>query len=530
MAAAALAVCACLCWACASARLLRPGLGSDPWSSEVGCALPFLVRHLLPASADGGERGAEPGRLYVVGDSPWLGAVLTRLPTVATVTILPAPAETTPTEWPDGHVLLGMSEPAALILVVGHTPARLAAAASRYHLPTATRKVFWTSGRGSAGLTATEKTVIERGLPLVFTGRDWLAVTAAGATRLYAVGAPLLGLLKPVLTEADRWLDAEGRWQLGAPVFSPPCSRWPRARPAERMSLLLLQLTDDTDDDPYLWWSHVALKVVREVERVSRLQLQRLLVRESDWETVNSGLSECRVALLAYPRPIPIFMGRTVVAFPRKVYSLIVVVPKGMGGLRRAGVFAVLTAVLENVVWMSLAASSLVVLAALVCTARRLSQDAVTLAACQVLAPLLGQPLRSVLGPGSAARRAVLAFWLLACLVVVAACQGLLLEQLTATSKPDDIDSLDQLETSGLGVTVLTDLREFVCEILPVRMHDRITVVDVQELTAVLRRVTWQRDAALLVSDEVLPAVGPLLREPAQVSAEGRDWSRLGKH
>ncbi|KAE8741016.1 Ionotropic receptor 114 [Frankliniella occidentalis] len=123
-----------------------------------------------------------------------------------------------------------------------------------------------------------------------------------------------------------------------------------------------------------------------------------------------------------------------------------VVVPAG-AGLRLDPLRAV-TAEFSAELWIATALALLFMTAAIAVawtTVGRPPVAALAAASLQTLAPLLAQS-----PPGRTAHRPLSAVWLLMSVVIAAAYQGLLLRELT--SAPPEINTLEQLEQSGLDV------------------------------------------------------------------------------
>ncbi|KAK3917382.1 putative glutamate receptor [Frankliniella fusca] len=179
-----------------------------------------------------------------------------------------------------------------------------------------------------------------------------------------------------------------------------------------------------------------------------------------------------------------------------------VLVPAGRGPrpLPLAAVTAEFSAELWAGTALALAAVSLALAAAWWCSGRGALAAALQAGALHAVAPLLAQA-----PPGATAHRPLYAVWLLASVVLAAAYQGLLLSELTRP--PADIDSLEQLERSGLDVLLAHDLDRFATDFTSPALRPRVHRVESHEVAGALQRVAERQDAALIVRRTLLLSV-----------------------
>ncbi|KAE8751695.1 Ionotropic receptor 123, partial [Frankliniella occidentalis] len=191
-----------------------------------------------------------------------------------------------------------------------------------------------------------------------------------------------------------------------------------------------------------------------------------------------------------------------------------VLVPIGLGP--RASLLQAVTDEFSAGLWWATVGAVLAVAVATalaaVASLGRAPLVAAALAPLEALAPLLGQPPPG----GRPAYRPLSAVWLLMSVVLAAAYQGLLLGELTAP--PGEIDSLEQLEQSGLEVRVSDDLYTEVSALLSPELQSRVSLVAGPDLPAAVWSVADMRNSALVIQNDItsLIAMGPLLRADAK--------------
>ncbi|KAE8751710.1 Ionotropic receptor 120 [Frankliniella occidentalis] len=163
-------------------------------------------------------------------------------------------------------------------------------------------------------------------------------------------------------------------------------------------------------------------------------------------EKIPRVLESCGVALCFTRIAVPVIDVPHIRFAGLRIRPTIAIVPAG-AGLRLLPLRAV-TAEFSAELWVATALALLFMTAALAVawtTLGRPPLPALAAASLQTLAPLLAQSQ-----PGRTAHLPLSAVWLLTSVVLVAAYQGLLLRELT--SPPPEINSLEQLEQSGLDI------------------------------------------------------------------------------
>ncbi|KAE8746161.1 Ionotropic receptor 211, partial [Frankliniella occidentalis] len=102
------------------------------------------------------------------------------------------------------------------------------------------------------------------------------------------------------------------------------------------------------------------------------------------------------------------------------------------------------------------------------------------------------------------AHRPLSAVWLLMSVVLAAAYQGLLLRELT--SPPGEINSLEQLEQSGLDVVILKDLREPANDFLPTSITSRARYIPWFHLHNTIENISEGHHSALICYWDMMTA------------------------
>ncbi|KAE8746430.1 Ionotropic receptor 158, partial [Frankliniella occidentalis] len=324
-----------------------------------------------------------------------------------------------------------------------------------------------------------------------------LAITAPnGSTALYSVAQQDCD--RPRLVKVDQWSTSRQSWRQRdalLALFGPFCSEW--QPPAANKSTNVFKLSADgrkslsaelcaiyqrkTSGLPW----NVNVSSSTKLGSPSYTKVTLALWR---------ALGECRLSG-AYLEDgvVGHFDFRQVgIMTEKKMYPVTVYVPAGLG-LAVNPLEAVLVE-FSPAVWLGTAMAALCTAAALACTLHRGRGAALLLA----LAPLLGQAPGTP-PPAGKALRPLLGVWLLVCVVLVAAYQGLLLGQLFTARPRGEINSLRALEDSGLPVFVtwnVVGLVDTVSDLLTDNLRDnfRITI----EIKQTLQHVALQRNCALI--------------------------------
>ncbi|KAE8746734.1 Ionotropic receptor 159 [Frankliniella occidentalis] len=281
-----------------------------------------------------------------------------------------------------------------------------------------------------------------------------MAVTAPnGSTTLYSVAQQDCGKNAPTLLKVDQWSTSRQSWQQTDAIFAlfkPFCSEW--QSPPANNSVIVFKLSTDGEESPFSRLFDIFVRNDRSLPRNLNLSSYASFNSNSfSFETMNFEVGrareQCRLSV-AYIEDgvVGRFDSRTVsIMTERKMYPVTVYVPAGLGpAVNPLG--AVLVE-FSPAVWLGTALATLSTAAALACTLRRDRGAALLLA----LAPLLGQAPGTP-PPAGRALRPLLGVWLLVCVVLVAAYQGLLLGELSTERPRGEINSLRDLEASGLPV------------------------------------------------------------------------------
>ncbi|KAE8743022.1 Ionotropic receptor 147 [Frankliniella occidentalis] len=388
------------------------------------------------------------------------------------------------------HVLVVVADgPEALTL----STVTMTQSLARFH-----RALFWTTVATSVLEVVANKTF----LGCVTQWRSCnaqtvLALTAAdGTTALYALvpdgcPAPAEGEV-PSATELDRWAPEERRWLSGASPFSKFCDSWLPPAPDEPFTLYVLgwggarehfdRLSDDLKR-----YNSLDMRITKTIVSLYDDRLQEVVAR----------MKQCRLdGFVVRLNLQPLSSDEMTCFFDATPDPIVVIVPAGLGPAVNP-----LDAVLVEfspAVWLGTALAALSTAAALACTLRRDRGAALLLA----LTPLLAQaPERPP--PASRALRPLLGVWLLVCVVLVAAYQGLLLGNLSTARAYSEIDSLRDLEDSGLPVHVSWPFVGLLPENVRRRIVARRSMENPTDFIA--NRVVSARDCAIIVGlDEEL--------------------------
>ncbi|KAK3919424.1 Glutamate receptor U1 [Frankliniella fusca] len=180
------------------------------------------------------------------------------------------------------------------------------------------------------------------------------------------------------------------------------------------------------------------------------------------------------------------------------IRGTMVVVPSGITRVPQP--LRAVTAEFSWQMWAATAAGLLAVILAMagawVCRGRA-PLPAMAAAALEATAPLLAQP-----PPARPAHRPLTAVWLLMSVVIAAAYQGLLLRELTAPAL--EINSLEDLERSGLDVHVSSVLQPFEDSLLTPALRDRARYFKSGQVSSLLPHVSEGRNAAIVLTSNTI--------------------------
>ncbi|KAE8749557.1 Ionotropic receptor 150 [Frankliniella occidentalis] len=364
------------------------------------------------------------------------------------------------------------------------------------------RALFWTT---AVATSAQEVVANKTFLGGITQWRDCnaqtvLALTAAdGTTTLYALVPPdcsVAGEVVPPVTELNRCAPGEQRWLSGASPFSKFCDHWVPTENRDHFTLFVIgqwgggNKLYDLLSQNIRRYNKFREKVLETVVNLDNRQLQVVL----------SKIKQCRLdGFLVLYQVEPPSSDDLTCFYDSMGTPVVVVVPAGLGPAVNP-----LDAVLVEfspAVWLGTALAALSTAAALACTLRRDRGAALLLA----LAPLLGQAPDTP-PPAGRALRPLLGVWLLVCIVLVAAYQGLLLGQLSTTRTHSEINNWRDLEDSGLHVHASWPVLNQLDGVLPENVRRRLIVHRfVSPMHFIPNQVVLGRNCALIVDmDEAL--------------------------
>ncbi|KAE8748232.1 Ionotropic receptor 133 [Frankliniella occidentalis] len=432
--------------------------------------------------------------VLVLGSAHGLGAFLGELPAETPRSLLSSTNVSSRT-------FCALQSTPSVALIAEDSWAQLAATVAGFEesqFPTHSPMLLWTWAEHDRGALG----VLLRGVvsvPRLIVREIALAVSDrhGGGTVLFSLTTSTK--LQVDVTEIDRWSPTDGRWLRRASPFTTLCSTWSgdRAPPAPSPSpqvVVAIRPHHDVAVEAYkdfvVTMANALGKSVR-VEWVAGVDAVLDIVDRTRACSLPAAFSFIRAF------PILAHMPPEVRYASFAIMSVQVVVP---AGLDRTPFLQAVTDEFSVELWCATVVTVLAVVAATalvtrVTLGRRLA-SALSDALLQTLAPLLAQA-----APGRTAHRPLSAVWLLMSVVLAAAYQGLLLRELTAP--PGEINSLEQLEQSGLDVRVTGDLYTISKVYLPNALRARMTYVDVMGLDAVLRDVADRRNSALVIQGDM---------------------------
>ncbi|KAK3923653.1 Glutamate receptor 2 [Frankliniella fusca] len=346
--------------------------------------------------------------------------------------------------------------------------------------------------------------------PLMMCGRDvGVAVTTpSGSTGLYYLDSSRCltnNRASGAFKLADRWLPTEQRWQHGGCIFkviTSFCRGWRPAVPPEPLLLFHMPFREKS-------WGSAVLKMLRMCVRkelwrttITTVNVTPGAIYESMRHFLKEKIKTCRLDALTWNVGGLLRFDATEVEIltENKWYPIVVVVPAGLGAV--VNPLSSITLEFSPAVWLGTALAALGTVAALACTLRRDRGAALLLA----LAPLLAQPPPPppphppppAAGP---ALRPLLAVWLLVCVVLAAAYQGLLLGMLSSARPRGEIDSLEALADSALRVDVSAQLPNL--DRIYGKNISRILNGDIITITSrTLHDIATHRNCAIITIDD----------------------------
>ncbi|XP_034230790.1 uncharacterized protein LOC117639335 isoform X2 [Thrips palmi] len=464
--------------------------GATESVEEVRCALSIVSQHL-------NNSRPSAGRLHIVGNSGRLGPFLLRLPPV-TVTLLSDNASM----WPPPDLLYRDMEAARHLVMILADDFEDLLALSKYQdlIPTYSRALLWTFSSGPPSTGNLSR--------LATTWSCLLQVRVAvscgdGVTRLYALSTKCGQ--EVTVDPLNEW--SNGEWQRGTAVFSPHCWRWMPPDDGQRLQVFWPAFI--SDPAALAIWDAPVENVLREVERAARLRFERVRVDAFGTVEALKNLFDCRLDALAASMTINVEQRPGMVDFPLRLYTVIIVVPAGLG--RHRSPFNGITGEFSTELWCATGTAACSVAMGFYCLMHsQFSKRTSSSAALLALAPLVQQPLPSKTTVRQL-QRPLLGSWLAVCLVLSAAYQGQLLSDLSVARSVDEIDNLEDLVHSNLSIIVRPESYGSVKNLLPLHVHDRVVFDMHSPVAALIPPVAEWRNCALVLGEEALPVIRPWL-------------------
>ncbi|KAE8743712.1 Ionotropic receptor 130 [Frankliniella occidentalis] len=301
------------------------------------------------------------------------------------------------------------------------------------------------------------------------------------------------------LTPIDQWVPTVRRWQRRDSPFLKFCSAWRSHHQAggDRANFKLLSVLPD----PILEHPRDYIDLVNTLTHSLGQTIDVEWMREENDEALDElrrRTFSCTLDALVTYRFSP-----TRSNWPELrnvdpiLISMQVVVP---AGLQRVTHLQALTVEFSAELWWATVVAVVAVTMATVLAARLALglplATAWTAAPLQALAPLLAQA-----PPGRTAHRPLSTVWLLMSVVLAAAYQGLLLRELTAP--PGEINSLEQLEQSGLDVRMSAEWYEYGQYFLSDKLRRRITHFSPVGLHTTVQEMAQYRNTALVMQNDM---------------------------
>ncbi|KAE8746759.1 Ionotropic receptor 162 [Frankliniella occidentalis] len=437
---------------------------------------------------------AQTSTLLILGQVNWTGAFLRGLSSETSRVLLPD--ERAENDQYLDNFGVGNN---CTALVVADEPAEPYSWMERkFRLINGCRYLFWVTTKKDKQLAPPKDLSIA--LCVKPTG---LAVTTRnGSTTLFSVVQQSHIKGSPILLEVDRWSPSDERWeQTGAllRVFGSFCSSW--RPPAAGESLTVYEITKDEKTPLPEYFKTLRAKIM-DLPWTLNTKSTPLLIDNylsdivvESWQKID----HCQLSLIfAEYDALGVNLRKVSVMAEKGTFEISAFVPAGFGPAVNP-----LDAVLVEfspAVWLGTALAALCIAAALACTLRRDRGAALLLA----LAPLLGQAPGTP-PPAGRALRPLLGVWLLVCVVLVAAYQGLLLGKLYTARAHTEVNSLLSLKKTGLPIYVTWGshnvlAKEFYTE--PDIKHKLHLATDVSKT---LQHVAQHRNCALIaVHDRAL--------------------------
>ncbi|KAK3915623.1 Ionotropic receptor 93a [Frankliniella fusca] len=466
-------------------------VGDVPESNEAAAAAALLSAFLSPHNAG----------VVVIGHAPWTGDLLRALPEGTPRVVLDNDVTFNEAD----RLVVTVKQTHNVLLVLVNAPGDLAKIRT---LPSIHRALFWMRVTGSPPAVLEDETVLKH---ISHTrhcmDKTALALTDAdGIVHLYAnnhrtsCNENAWGFIF-----VDRWSAEEQRWLRGAPLFMPFCEKWipPPGSATTPLNLLTVRHHEIVRNLAYFAdnVARYALKPRKVITTHYRRTARTSDNGSSIFEIIYNRVSNCSLdgLVLGYTLP-PSSPEELPSLYSERLSSIVVVVPAGLGPA--ISPLAAVALEFSPAVWLCTALAALVTAATLAWALRRDRGDALLL----VLAPLLAQapPPPPAASP---ALRPLLGTWLLVCVVLVAAYQGLLLGMLTAARPRGEIDSLQALDESGLPVQLNFDVFHTIEDKLSESLRNRMKISETNLLHMVYQQVAIDREWAFVMFSDALAAI-----------------------
>ncbi|KAK3925013.1 Replication factor A 51 kDa subunit [Frankliniella fusca] len=291
--------------------------------------------------------------------------------------------------------------------------------------------------------------------------------TPDGSTTLYIVRESSCPYGRRT-AELDRWSPEGQRWLRAKSPFYPFCDTWLPPPPGGHLTIYALT-PKSAFPVPFTFFDTLVVNGTQPW-RVRIVHRTTSSIDDSFQTAIGRALRSCHMdALLHFYEPQPAHPYEVAPIYAIRRRHVSIVVPAGLGPA--PFVLAAITLEFSPTVWWSTALAALCTAAALACALRRDRGAAPLLA----LAPLLAQAPPPPPGPGPGLRP-LLGAWLLVCVVLAAAYQGLLLGRLLHRRPRGEIDNMRALEESGLPVYTTSEVFIAVEGSLPKSIRDRVLV------------------------------------------------------
>ncbi|KAE8741725.1 Ionotropic receptor 128 [Frankliniella occidentalis] len=390
------------------------------------------------------------------------------------------------------RLLLKLQETDSVILIADDDGFDVAEGLNTCELPAVSRLLLWTWADSPQDVvplknpTLNETCITDMEVALAVSTRN-------GTTFLfYVLGDATRPEYPIVAAEIDVWSPSTRSWERQARPFKRMCSNWQQGNkrskftPLEMLASIPNALVDQKMYRDALTHFANSLRPPANVKWVT------------DFNQAWDKVLNCTLSGFVFFYPLPIRPASVVRCGELLKSSIQVVVPDGLGP--SPALLQAVTGEFSAELWCATAGAVLAVAVATALADRAILSRpplaALTDAPLQALAPLLTQA-----PPGKTAHRPLSAVWLLMTVVLAAAYQGLLLKELT-TAATREINSLQQLEDSGLEVRASDDTYLYVPTLLSTKLQSRVSFFSRAELASAVRSVANLRQSAVIFQND----------------------------